>query len=104
MLALNPSNKSVSAYSTVSDSCNQSAANNVNNGVPTAGKPETTELYWLIKSVSIHVVEAAAFEITVTGNNPQPQDFTLRGGESQSVTLGPGSFVILDIGISRINE
>jgi hypothetical protein len=37
----------------------------------------------------------AGFSITVTGNNPQPQRFTLHSGDSQAVTLGPGSFAIL---------
>jgi hypothetical protein len=34
------------------------------------------------------------FSITVTGNNPKPSTFTLAQGESQPVTLGPGSFTV----------
>jgi hypothetical protein len=38
--------------------------------------------------------EATTFPITVTDNNPQPSSFSLSHGESQTVTLGPGSFTV----------
>src|SRR5207248_1724672 len=38
--------------------------------------------------------EATTFPITVTDNNPQPSSFSLGHGESQTVTLGPGSFTV----------
>jgi hypothetical protein len=35
------------------------------------------------------------FSITVTGNNPvTPSSFTLQNGQTQDVTLGPGSFTV----------
>ena len=36
------------------------------------------------------------FPIAVTGNNPEPSSFPLRNGESQTVTLGPGSFTVTE--------
>jgi hypothetical protein len=36
------------------------------------------------------------FPITVTGNNPQQSSFSLSDGESQAVTLGPGTFRVTE--------
>ena len=36
------------------------------------------------------------FPIVVAGNNPEPSSFRLRNGESQSVTLGPGGFTVIE--------
>ena len=36
------------------------------------------------------------FEIRITGNNPNPPGFELRGGGSQDITLGSGSFTITE--------
>ena len=36
------------------------------------------------------------FHLTITGNNPNPSGFELRGGGSQDITLGPGSFTITE--------
>ena len=69
----------------MSDSCNQRVANNVNNGEPkTNGKPATGTL--LIKKLCFEC-HGAEFDITVTGNNPQPSTFTLSNGQSQTVTF-----------------
>jgi hypothetical protein len=40
--------------------------------------------------------QGTEFPVTVTGNNPQPHDFTLQQGihPFQLVTLGPGSFTV----------
>jgi hypothetical protein len=94
----------VGAASPVSDSCNQRAANNVNNGEPkttatpgTPGTPGTTTLRiderCFLGGVSICFDQS----IIVEGNNPRPSSFSLPGALSsfsQLVTLGPGSFTI----------
>jgi Prealbumin-like fold domain len=36
------------------------------------------------------------FNVRITGNNPNPPGFSLRGGESQDITLGSGSFTITE--------
>jgi hypothetical protein len=36
------------------------------------------------------------FPITVTGNNPQPSSLSIPRGQTQSVTLGPGSFTVTE--------
>jgi hypothetical protein len=36
----------------------------------------------------------STFSITVTDNNPQPSSFNLNNGDTQSVTLGSGSFTV----------
>jgi hypothetical protein len=36
------------------------------------------------------------FSIQVTGTNPQPSSFSLTDGGSQIVTLGPGSFTVIE--------
>jgi hypothetical protein len=43
---------------------------------------------------SFATCEATTFPITVTDNNPQPSSFSLGHEESQTVTLGPGSFTV----------
>ncbi len=84
----------VGADSPVSDSCNQSAANNVNNGVPTAGTPATLLINELCFSIGCPDIP---FNIIVTGNNPRPSTFSFTFfSNSQLVTLGPGSFEITE--------
>lgn len=36
------------------------------------------------------------FGLIITGNNPNPPGFGLRGGDSQDITLGSGSFTITE--------
>jgi hypothetical protein len=36
------------------------------------------------------------FSITVTDNNPQPSTFALANGDSQLVTLGPGTYTVTE--------
>ncbi len=93
----------VGADSTVSDSCNQQSTNNVNNGVPTAGKPGTTTL--LVKTCNLPdpICVQLSFMIVIAGNNPQPSSFSLRGGDSQLVTLDAGNFVITSFSPTRNN-
>jgi hypothetical protein len=43
---------------------------------------------------SITACGSVNFAITVTDNNPQPSSFNLNNGDTQSVTLGSGSFTI----------
>jgi archaellum component FlaG (FlaF/FlaG flagellin family) len=89
----------VGADSPVSNSCNQSAANNVNNGVPrTTGTPETTGTL-LIKFVC-NIPECATglpSIVVISGNNPQPDTLTFTVSGSQLVTLDPGTFRVLVI-------
>lgn len=95
----------VGAASPVSDSCNQRAANNVSNGVPTAAKPGTpgTLLVNLVCSFGSSPCRTAVIDITVTGNNPQPASFSFTGpGGSQLITLGVGSFTISRLGFSGV--
>jgi hypothetical protein len=81
----------------VSASCNQGAQNNVNNGEPeTPIKPETTGTLVIIKSCRL-CPSTFSFSVQVTGNNPNPSSFTLSNGQSQSVTLGPGSFTVNEV-------
>ena len=66
-------------------------------------EPETTGTL-LIKKVCVGVPEGTpcfnpqsfAFSIQITGNNPQPSTFTLTPDTSQLVTLGPGTFTIVE--------
>jgi hypothetical protein len=77
--------------SPVSDSCNQRVANNVNNGIPTAGKPETTTL--LVKFVCN--IPACATNPTFIGiRDAQPPFIILTFSGSQLFTLDPGTFNI----------
>jgi hypothetical protein len=83
--------------SPISDSCNQRAANNVNNGIPTSAKPTGTLLINKVCSGSFCSQSETVFSVTVTGNNPQPSTFSFTGsGGSQLVTLGPGNFEITE--------
>jgi hypothetical protein len=90
----------VGAASPVSDSCNQRAANNVNNGVttavPTAAKPTGTLLINQVCRGGQMVVFCVGVDITVNGNNPRPSSFSFGSIGSQLVTLGPGSFQITE--------
>ena len=85
----------VGANSTVSDSCNQRSANNVNNGITTAVKPTGTLL--VIERCIGRGCPFLPINVIVTGNNPQPSSFTfISRSNSQLVTLGPGSFEITE--------
>ena len=85
---------SAGAGSPLSGSCNERAANNVINGILTAGTPGTLLINELCFGVSC---PHFPFNIIVTGNNPQPSSFSFRGpSNSQLVTLGPGSFEITE--------
>jgi hypothetical protein len=44
--------------------------------------------------------EVGRFNITTTGNNPQPSNFFLANGESQLVTLGAGAFTVTELSIA----
>lgn len=85
----------VGADRPVSDSCNQQSTNIVSNGIPTAAK-FTGNL--LIKELCFDGgCPILAFNIIITGNNPQPPAFTFTGfSNSQLVTLNPGSFKITE--------
>jgi hypothetical protein len=87
----------VGADSPVSNSCNQSAANNVNNGIPTtAVTPETTGTL-LVKFVYNIPACATALpsRIDIFGGNAQPDTLTFTISGNQLVTLDPGTFTIL---------
>ena len=87
----------VGADSPVSGSCNQNAANNVNNGVPkTAVTPERTGTL-LVKFVCDIPACATALpsRIDIFGGNAQPDTLTFTVSGSQLVTLDPGTFTIL---------
>ena len=89
----------VGAASPVSDSCNQSAANNVNNGVPkTAVTPETTGTL-LVKFVCNIPLCASAPPSVIdifspNGVNAQQDNLIFTVSGSQLVTLDPGTFNI----------
>ena len=93
----------VGADSSVPDSCNQAAANNVNNGVPrtrgTLGNSQTTGTL-TVRKVCVTIGGAGTckpiFNIQVSGNNPNPSSFPLTDGGSQSVTLGSGQFSVVE--------
>ena len=88
------------AASPVSDSCNQRAANNVNNGEPkttaTPGTPGTTTLRINERCFLGTIAICIDMSIIVEGNNPQPSSFSFNPPFSQLVTLGPGSFTITE--------
>jgi hypothetical protein len=90
----------VGADSPVSNSCNQSAANNVNNGVPkTAVTPETTGTL-LVKFVcNIPICATSRSVIIISSANAQPDILTFTVSGSQLVTLDPGTFAILVISV-----
>jgi hypothetical protein len=87
----------------VSDSCNQAAENNVNNGMPrtrgTLGNPSTGVLL-VSKSCVVSgggpCTGTPSFNVQVTGSNPRPSSFSLSNGGSQSVTLDSGSFSVVE--------
>jgi hypothetical protein len=95
----------IGAYSTVSDSCNQQSANNVNNGVPktggTSGNPTGALLITksCVASRGGSCTSPPTFNVQVTGNNPQPPSFSLTDAGSQSVTLGTGSFTVTEAAV-----
>lgn len=93
----------VGAGSPVSDSCNQKTTNNVNNGVlRTTGTSETTGTLLVTEFCNFSSQQpcpGTVFFWDITGDNPQPPSFSLSNGESQLITLGPGSFVITLAGI-----
>ena len=96
----------VGADSPVSDSCNQRAANNINNGVPkTSGAAAPITGTLTVNKVCVEVSGGAScqgsFNLRVTGTNPQPSSsFSLSNGGSHSVTLGPGSFTVSEDSVS----
>jgi hypothetical protein len=47
--------------------------------------------------------QGVTFSISVTGNNPQPSSFTLSGGQTQDVTLGPGTFTVTEAHAAGFN-
>src|SRR5215831_3187177 len=90
------------AASPVSDSCNQRAANNVNNGKPrttgmgASGSPPTTGTITVRKVCS---PDCAGFTFRILVQNSQGNilNQNLAGGESQSVTVNPGDFVVREV-------
>ncbi|HEY7571960.1 MAG TPA: hypothetical protein VH796_11390 [Nitrososphaeraceae archaeon] len=40
--------------------------------------------------------DAGGFFLVITGNNPNPLGFSLRGGGSQDITLGSGPFTLTE--------
>jgi hypothetical protein len=87
----------VGADSPVSNSCNQSAANIVSNGVSkTAVTPERTGTL-LVKFVCDIPACATALpsRIDIFGGNAQPDTLTFTVSGSQLVTFDPGTFTIL---------
>jgi hypothetical protein len=93
----NASCDTVGANSPVLGSCNQNAANNVNNGVPkTAATPERTGTL-LVKFVCDIPACATALpsRIDISGGNAQPDTLTFTVSGSQLVTIDPGTFTIL---------
>ena len=95
----------VGADSPVSDSCNQRAANNINNGVPkTSGAAAPITGTLTVNKVCVEPSNpgdcertgTGQFEIRITRNNPSSPGFELRGGGSQDITLGSGSFTITE--------
>jgi hypothetical protein len=96
----NASCDTVGASSPVSDSCNQRAANNVNNGAPkTAVTPETTGTL-LVKFVcNIPICATSSSVIIISSANAQPDILTFTVSGSQLVTLDPGTFSILVISV-----
>ena len=90
----------VGANSPVSDSCNQRAANNVNNGVPkTAVTSETTGT--LLVRFVCNIPACATFPsiIIIQSANPQRDILTFTVSGSQLVTLDPGPFAIAVISV-----
>jgi hypothetical protein len=60
-------------------------------------RPTTGTL--LITKICTNCPPSHPFSIQITvGNNPQPSTFTLTPGSSQLVTLGPGTFTIVESG------
>jgi hypothetical protein len=61
-------------------------------------QPPTTGTL-IISKICDPSCQGRTFYITVTGNNnnPQPSLITLQEGQAKSVTLGPGSFTVLEI-------
>jgi archaellum component FlaG (FlaF/FlaG flagellin family) len=105
----NASCDTVGADSPVSGSCDQSAANNVNNGVPkSAVTPETTGTL-LVRFVCNNPICATArpsIVIIVSASTP-PVSLTFTVSGSQLVTLNPGDFRILvlsEIGQDRSGD
>ena len=96
----NASCDTVGANSPVLGSCNQNAANNVNNGVPkTAVTPETTGTL-LVKFVcNIPICATSRSVIIISSANAQPDILTFTVSGSQLVTLDPGTFAILVISV-----
>ena len=99
----------VGADSPVVGSCNQSAANNVNNGVPkSAVTPETTGTL-LVRFVCNNPICATArpsIVIIVSASTP-PVSLTFTVSGSQLVTLNPGTFDVLvlsEIGQDRTGD
>ena len=84
----------VGADSSVSDSCNQAAANNVSNGVPrttgTSGSHPTTGILRIACGSS---VLACPGPIQLTGNNPQPSTILCLICIID-ITIGPGPFTV----------
>jgi hypothetical protein len=64
-------------------------------GITSATIPEPGTGTLIVKKVCRDFAGTpCAFTITVTGNNPQPSTFVLQNGDSQLVTLGPGSYTV----------
>jgi hypothetical protein len=58
--------------------------------------PPTTGTLSITKVCIGSVCPGAKFDIAVSGNNPQPHFFSLQNGQTQDVTLGPGSFTVTE--------
>jgi hypothetical protein len=85
------------AASPISDSCNQRAANNVNNGVPRnrgAVAPSTGTL--TVNKVCNPNCMGDVFSIIVDDNG-NIHFISLVGGDSQSLELSPGLFAVAEV-------
>jgi cytoskeletal protein RodZ len=91
----NITNSATASNSQEQDSC--AVAVTCQEGSTTVTPPATGTLTItkMCSPVDFNSCVGVEFPITVTGNNPvTPSSFSLSHGESQTVTLGPGSFTV----------
>jgi hypothetical protein len=93
----------VGTDSPLSDLCDQRSANDASNGVSkTDRNPETTGTL-LVSKDCIRLSGGRcfnAFNVQITGNNPQPSSFSVSDTQSQTVILDPGSFTVSEVPVA----
>jgi hypothetical protein len=88
-------NSATASQSQEQDACAVALTCPEGNTTLTSTPPPSTGTLQISKVCAL-CTSVVTFPITVTGNNPQPSSFTLSNGQTQAVTLGPGSFTVTE--------